>query len=328
MITGPASYVSTMNEFIQHWLSANTKLAPTPLIVGLPNKTTMTQAQFVTWRDTLQTQQGAVQSALTDVQIARGNVNVQKAELLSKFGVFTSLLDGYYQGTGFYEARPYAPNLTWGKETFLHPLGAMMTVWGKMNTGVAPGGVTLPLVLADGTTQGAFSSALSALIFSYSDMESKEVLLDIERGERNVIQTRAYATMKAYRELAPGKFVMFPELIESLPRLTPLPGHTPDAVNSSVVFQEPDSFKVVHDASTNAALESYQLRGHVGDDYDEDLAVVLGTHGPNDPMEFVKTFGLTQPGAKVALKVYVMLTTGNEAGSPAMLVQRPLAVAA
>ena len=42
MITGPSSYITTMNQFLQHWLLANTKLAPTPLVLGLPDKTTMT----------------------------------------------------------------------------------------------------------------------------------------------------------------------------------------------------------------------------------------------------------------------------------------------
>ena len=74
MITGPSSYISTMNQFLQHWLSANIKLAPKPVIIALADKTTVTQAQFLALRDSLQTQQGVVQSSLTDVQIARGNV--------------------------------------------------------------------------------------------------------------------------------------------------------------------------------------------------------------------------------------------------------------
>ncbi len=57
--------------------------------------------------------------------------------------------------------------------------------------------------------------------------------------------------------------------------------------------------------------------------------MVIATRGPNDPREFVTTFGLTQPGAEIALKVYVILSTGNEAGSAALLVERPaLALAA
>jgi len=52
------------------------------------------------------------------------------------------------------------------------------------------------------------------------------------------------------------------------------------------------------------------------------------TNEPGAPREFVTPFGLNQPGVHVALKVFVILTKGNEAGSAAMFVQRPLAVAA
>jgi hypothetical protein len=326
MITGPSSYDSTMAEFKKHWLSANTKLAPTPLILTLPDKTSMTQAQFATLHATLLTQQDTLQTWAVDVQIARGNVNVKKVELLAKFNLFTALMDGSYQGTGFYEARPLAPGVTYGKELFLKPLGDAMKLWKRMNESAAPAGVTLPLVLGDGTNQGAFASEISALCFAYADLEDKEVDLRIARGNRNVTQTRAYAAMKMYREGAENKFVMHPELIETLPRLTPLPGHTPDAVNASAVLEGTNQAKVVYDASTDAMLESYELRGSAGDDYNDEDAVVIATNAPGAPREFVTPFGLNQPGAKIALKVYVILTTGNEAGSAAMFVERPASV--
>ena len=112
-------------------------------------------------------------------------------------------------------------------------------------------------------------------------------------------------------------------LAETMPRLTPLPGHTPTAVNASAVFQAPNASRIVYEASTDSMLHSYELRGTVGDRYSDEDAVVIATHSPNDPREFVTTFGLNQPGAEIALKVYVVLTTGNEAGSAAMLVERP-----
>ena len=73
-------------------------------------------------------------------------------------------------------------------------------------------------------------------------------------------------------------------------------------------------------------LASYQLRGTVGDDYNDGDAVIIATNGPGDAREFVTTFGLNQPDAKVALKLFVILTTDNEAGSAAMFVERPAAV--
>ena len=40
----------------------------------------------------------------------------------------------------------------------------------------------------------------------------------------------------------------------------------------------------------------------------------------------MKPFGLKQPEARVALKVYLVLTTDNEAGSAAMFIKRPARV--
>ena len=53
------------------------------------------------------------------------------------------------------------------------------------------------------------------------------------------------------------------------------------------------------------------------------FAGVILTYEPADPREFNTNFGLTQSGTQVALKVYVVLTSGNEAGSALLVVQRP-----
>lgn len=327
-ITGPSSYGAAMSAFSQHWLTGNTRLGATKHIkIGLADKSEVTQTIFEDWRTQLQSQQNTVQAALTVTQIARGNVNVMKEELLAKLGLFTSVLDGYYQGTGFYEARPYAPTFNDGKESFLRPMGAMMNLWAAMNAGAAPSGVALPLVLGDATVQGAFASLLSALMFAFADLEKKELLLAIARGDRNVLQAKAYETMRQYREVAPDKYILHPEMIETLPRLSPLPGHTPARVNSSAVFEAPDLTRVTYDASSDVMLSHYELRGNGGDEYSDEDAIVIATNEPGDAREFMTNFGLNQAGAKIALKVYVVLTTGNEAGGGTMIVSRPASVA-
>ncbi len=48
--------------------------------------------------------------------------------------------------------------------------------------------------------------------------------------------------------------------------------------------------------------------------------------GPKKPRGFVTPFGVNQPGAVVAFKVFVILTTDNVAGSAPLLVERPLAL--
>ncbi len=322
-ITGNASYIPTMNEFIAHWAQCNAALAPQVLLARLPDDTAKTQAQFVALRDALQAQQADIQACRTTQLIARGGLNIRKADLLLKFNRFTETVDAYFQNTDFLRARPYAPSLTDGPETFSGPLGDAVSLWVKINAGPAPAAVTLPLVLADGTSQASFASAVAALQSAYADERVKAQALVLARARRNRIQEQAYAVMKAYREAVTARLAEFPELVETMPRLSPLPGHTPQAVNASAVFQAPASTKVVYDASTDSMLESYELRGNVGDEYSDEDAVVIATNAPGAPREFVTPFGLNQPGAEIALKVYVVLTTGNEAGSAVMLVERP-----
>lgn len=54
--------------------------------------------------------------------------------------------------------------------------------------------------------------------------------------------------------------------------------------------------------------------GNPGTAYNEVDAITIAKHEPEDAREFLTGFGLTLPGATVALKVYVILTTGNETG--------------
>ena len=327
-ITTNGSYLTVIDEVLAHWTAANVALPPAaPLIVRLPkNNAAVTRANLVTLRVTLETQQNAVQPLRADYFIARGHTNNLKAVLLGQFNEFVNLFDAYYQNTDFYDLRPYAPALAAGKDAFCDPLGEALALWEKLNAGPAPAGMTLPLVLGDGTTQGTLASSLSGLAFAYAAEKPKGFALKYARAFRNGTQSRAYEILINYREAVIGRLSQFPELLETLPRITPWPGHTPARVNASVVFEAPNQSKVVYDASPEATLERYELRGNAGDEYSDEDAVVIETRNPGDAREFITPFGLNQPGAKIALKVYVILTTGNESGSATLLVQRPATV--
>ena len=65
-----------------------------------------------------------------------------------------------------------------------------------------------------------------------------------------------------------------------------------------------------------------------GDTPDEDFAEVIANHTPGEPREFVTSFGLGEPGVHMVFKVFVILTTDNEAGSAPMVVQRPFSAVA
>ncbi len=316
-----------MNEFIPHWRQCNEKLGAQPLIVRRPeSNTTVTLEQFTEMSAAIQVQQNEVQGCLVGQTIARGGIHLKKTELLRLLNLFIGVLDGYFPNTEFYEARPYAPSITDGQEVFLRPLVLARNLWKKINAGPAPAGITLPLELRTGVTQLSFAEAVAALQAAYEEEQSEGLEVTLARGKRNLLQRAAYEVMKSFRETVPCICAEFPSLVETMPRLTPLPGHTPEPVAASAEFAAPNGARVVYEASEEATIKSYQLRGNVGDHYDAEDAVVLATRGPNDAREFVTHFGLDQPGAQVALKVFVVLLTGNEAGSTAMVVTRPASV--
>lgn len=322
-ITNTASYIPTMDEFLAHWQQCNTALGATPLIIAKPGGAATNRAAFDGVRTSLLNAQTAVQGALNSQQIARGDINIQKAALLVRFNAFTGMMEAYYQGTKFYNAKPLAPAISEGQERFSRPLVDAMTLWEKMNAGAAPAGVTLPLVLADGTNQSAFASAVAALQIAYRDEAAAEQDATLARTDRDAFQENAYDLMKAYRLAVPPRLSQHPSLIATLPKLTPEPGHTPEPVAAQAAYVAPSTSHVTHGASADPDLSHYELEGNNGEEFQGDDAVFLGRHEPNEPNEFTVQFGLTQPGTAVALKVYVVLKSGNRAGSETLVVRRP-----
>ena len=102
-----------MFSFESHWLEANLLLgAGHAYLVRLADgNTTMAQAQFAAMRAALQAQQNSVQSCLTQQQVARGVINLQKTALLGQFALFASVLDAYFENTEFAAMRPVAPGV-------------------------------------------------------------------------------------------------------------------------------------------------------------------------------------------------------------------------
>jgi|GEM_PF-2925577 len=129
--------------------------------------------------------------------------------------------------------------------------------------------------------------------------------------------------MKLYRQAMPPALPSGDALQETLPRLTPEEtGPAPAAVNASAVSVGGAASKTTYEASPAPDLKEYQLRGVIGEEWDEDDAVTVATNGPGAPREFAVNFGLTQPGTSIVLKVYVITEAGRERGSAPMRVDR------
>ena len=311
-----------MDDFTGHWEQCNEVLGANPFIPAVPGKPGTTLVAFEAMRLGVINAQTNVQARLNTLETARTAVSLQKTALLTILTDFLGVIDGYYQGTSFYGARPLMPNHGDGQERFTKQMVDAMTLWEDINQAGPPAGVTLPVVLASGMSHGEFASAISTLQFHYQAAAKAESRLKTARTARTMLEDDACAVMKAYRTAAPQKLSQHPALAATIPKLTPDPGHTPDPVQASVTHIPPSTTHIVHDASTDPDVDYYEAEGTNGEEFHADDAVNLGRHYAGQPNEFTFTFGLTQPNTAIAVKVYTVLKSGRRAGSATMVVRR------
>ena len=76
--------------------------------------------------------------------------------------------------------------------------------------------------------------------------------------------------------------------------------------------------------STEATLLGYEVRISPGPVYDADASSVIATIPGGGLLTFSSDAGLTVPGTTIAVKVFVILTTGNERGSNTLAITRPV----
>jgi hypothetical protein len=295
-----ASYVPTINEFLPHWGDVNAAL---PLAKPLVLKTGLARAGLVGLRDALQTQLDLVQEELNDQEIAAEALKQKRQVLLARLNEFNGVIDAFYEGTTLQAARPLAPGIGEGEEKFTEPLRDMKSLWAKLNALPAPSGVTLPLELDGDFDLADFTALMGELRTAFEAVGLAEQDLRLEKLTRDAKFKVIYESLRLYRLAVPARLPNNEVLLASLPRLSPEPGSTPAAVDASAVFQAPDQFKVVYDASDAADLKEYQLRGNAGATFRSEDAVVIATNAKDATREFVSGFGLTQPGASVGVRV-------------------------
>ncbi len=312
-ISGPSSYLPTTDEFIAHWTAVNTALGNDLILRG-----NIVIDQLTDLMDELDNARTELTAKLNQREFARGNLNAQIPPLLTRLEQFNAQVRVTYDGGEYVNALPKVPGPTVGEARILGPLEDAANIWGEINDGVND------LLLIGDYTLAMFTSALAALQDVYTAYNSAASDERIARGARNRIQDEIYPILKLYRQTVPTKFAEGSEYIVSLPRLTPLPGSTPDAVNASAIWDETEQkAKLVWDASDNANLKEYEIRYTPGSKYVEDDASVVANVLPGAALELLTLDGLTQPGATATYKVFVILETDNEAGSEAMSVTRP-----
>ncbi len=319
-ITGPSSFVPTVTEFLAHWGHTNTFLGSDgPLILGDGTAIAILSG----YCDSLALFSSSVQGKLNDVEIARGYLDLQKAALIGRLGEFNRKVRGFLSHTAYVTALPEVPPGSSSVATIADSLDDMATLWVKINAATIPG-FTGPLSLLDGYLVATFNADLATLKATSTAWQNALQDVKLERERRNDLQDLVQPILRDYRAAIEGTFAPTDPLVASLPRLTPEPGSTPDAVAANGTWEvTPSQTKLTWSASDNLNLSHYSLRFCSGANYSTDDESVIGNVGPSETREFLTNSGLTSPGSTASFKVYVVLTTGNEKGSNTVTITRP-----
>lgn len=138
------------------------------------------------------------------------------------------------------------------------------------------------------------------------------------------MQEKIYAVLKKYREVVPLRFAKDAPVVLSLPRLTPVSGHTPAAVALTGLWKPAEAMaELGWTASTEATLKHYQIRYCTSAVYHNDEEEILTTVPKGGPLTLLTAAGLSVPDAVASFKVFVVLESDNEKGSEAVAVTRP-----
>lgn len=327
-ISGPSSYVPTVQAFLVHWQAVNDALtSPDVLTLAgrlLGQATPVTRANLNTLYTSLLTQRGMVTDALVDLDFARSDLAVLKGRLVQRIGEFIGVVRGNLPGSKFDRALPAQPDTDDVGTTLGEAAERVNRIWGVINDGGVVG-LALPLVLQGDYPLTSLADDLAALPVTTAAVTSAAVMLKLEQEERNDLQDRIYPLLKAYRQVMPQKFAPGHALTDALPLLTPPPGATPDAVTLSGALDGPtQQARLTWTASAEAALDHYEVRAVPGAVYSSDDEVAVATVARDAPRLLLTDHFLTAAGQTASYKVYVILTTENEAGSNAVAVTRPV----
>lgn len=309
-----------MDEFINHW----TTHAPTVLIADTDAGGGVVDAgQFASIRDDLDAAKTLLQNRLNDLESSRVALEQLRQSVGDRVAEFNRRIRADFPTTPAFSRLPLVPNRTAGRDAFLDAMDDMLSIWERVN-GLAPSPI-LPGPLLLGTlTRAQFLTQRAAMDGAFTARGNAERAAAAARIERNGIQEHARALMVTYRAKIEALFA--PESIEvqTLPRLTPSAGATPDPVELTGTWNETTQrAELTWTESLDPELSEYQVRAVPGPEYDSQDETVLSTIAPGAPRQFSTAAGLAVPGSAMSYKVYVKLTTGNEAGSDARTVTRP-----
>ena len=321
-ITDIGSYVTTGQEFDAHWVDVDAdRVASTLPVFVLPDGYAQTD---------LTAEVAAVEAAITSQESADNALSIasvgrdsQKAALRQRMIDFRKLADYQLKGSVYATALQPTPHPEASEQKTLRALDDMADLWTRINADTSTPNFTPPLVFSDGFALAAFQTDVAALRAQYRAVVDAENDARIGRKQRDALLQPLRDRCVAYRQGIEIEYGEQHPLTQSLPDVYPQGGSTPDAVTLSGQWNStPGSGLLSWNESTSPNLDHYLVRFSPGATYDSGNSSVSANLPPGTTVHETLD-GLASPGDVASFKVFVVLTTGNQAGSNTATVTRP-----
>ena len=318
-ISGPSSYVSTTEQFIAHWTLADAALGMgNEIVLAGGVNLLLLSAKKVALVD----KRTLLQTKLTDLEVARGDIDVRKETLIGLFAKFVDRVRALFPDSKWSRALPTQPGINDALGLFTDPMDSAASLWKLINDDP-----TVSDIVILGTTQAQFVTQIASVKAAFGTRTTASTVANVTREERNDLQDDIYAILKNYRQALPTHFVTGHALADSLPSLTPEPGSTPDPVTTNGTWVPAESkARISYTKSTAADFAQYELRMTPGPDFSAEDDVVVASTTNINTLEFLTNAGLTSSGVTASFKVFVKTTTGHEKGSNTVVITRPIIV--
>jgi len=315
------SYGPVMNEFGIHWGKVNLALGGAPA-TDLKLEAGLTLAMFLLLRDDIQAKVTAIEGFDNGRQIAAEQRDALKIALRDHLAQFRAMLRVLLAKSKYASSAPILPELTSGEAKFMAAFDDAADLWGRIDADATIAGFTPPLVIA-GYMRPTFVTDIAAMRDAFLAVLTADNDKRMGIKERDVLFETAREYMIQYRVAVEGLLGPNHPLTQTLPLISPAPGSTPDGVTLTGTWIPADELaEFSWPASTNPNLDHYVVRMSIGSSYDAAAATVVGNL-PAGTTSLATTAGLENPGDVASFKVFVKLTTGNEAGSNTVTITRP-----
>ena len=321
-LSGPTSYTSTLRGFQNHWETVNSEPG-TPLDISDPRNPAGPRlgiAIFASLAGELETHALAIaeHNALGDV--ADADLAEAKRSALDAAQEFGRKVRGEGRLRHLAPRLPALPTITDGEGPFMNAMTSVRQRWKTAESLLAT-----PFLLSSGENHAAFSTRLATLADKFETSDDADIDASVSRQRREEVQGRAREILSSYRAAVEARFAPDYPLVLALPNIYPTPGHTPDSVALTAIWDAATNEAILTwPASTDAALSHYEIRAnHTGTAYSAEDERLLARIEKDAPRELRTTDGLTQPGKTARFRAYVALGTGNERASETAEVKRP-----